>query len=268
MDELRLADYVERRLPHDSELGILFRNDRRLTIFDVGACEGEDSIRYQRRFPFAELYAFEPLPSNAAKARRHFGMYGTTSIQLEETALGDTEGEADFYVSSGRPPGAAEDAWDFGNKSSSLLRPGETLDRYEWLRFDRRIAVPVTTLESYAAARRIDQIDILHLDVQGAELMVLAGAGALLGSVKAVWMEVEAVPLYRGQPLQRDVETFMKARGFVKVKDTVDTIAGDQLYIRPAFFGRWQRARLWARRTVRIRTRSLRSPVRKVRQAL
>ena len=253
----KISQYVQRTLPIDSELRVLFPDDGRLTILDVGACEGEDSIRYQRRFPNATVYAFEPLPANAARARQNFEEYGTTSIRLEEIALGDTEGEARFHVSSGQPPGHESDDWDYGNKSSSLLAPAQTLDRHTWLRFDDSIVVPVTTLAAYAAIREIEHIDLLHLDVQGAELKVLAGAGPALDTVSAVWMEVEAVPLYSGQPLQADIESFMTERGFIKVKDTVDDVSGDHLYIQPAFFARGLRAKLWIRRVARSRARWL-----------
>ena len=39
------------------ELARLFSRTSRLTIFDIGSCEGEDSIRYARRFPRARIFA-------------------------------------------------------------------------------------------------------------------------------------------------------------------------------------------------------------------
>lgn len=208
-------------------------------ILDVGACEGEDSIRYQRRFPQAAVYAFEPLPGNVERARRHFADYGTTSINLEQVALADLEGEATFHVSAGQPPGQEESDWDYGNKSSSLLPPAAALAReHPWLRFDETLTVPVTTLERYAATHGIAEVDLLHLDVQGAELKVLAGAGPLLQRIKVVWLEAETVTLYEGQPLRDAVETFMRSNGFVKVVDAVGPVSGDQLYVQAQSFAR------------------------------
>jgi hypothetical protein len=62
--------------------------------------------------------------------------------------------------------------------------------------------------------------------------MVLKGAGQMIEHIDAVWMEVEAIELYSGQPLKDDVESFMKGHGFVRVIDTVDNVSGDQLYIK------------------------------------
>lgn len=138
-----------------------------------------------------------------------------------------------LHVSSGRPPWAdGTEDWDFGNKSSSLLEPGLHLSVHPWVEFTEVIEVSTRRLDRLCHDLGVTRIDFLHLDVQGAELMVLAGAGLLLADVTAIWLEVEAVPLYRGQPLAPDVEAFMRRHGFWKKRDTVDDVSGDQLWLR------------------------------------
>ncbi len=78
----------------------------------------------------------------------------------------------------------------------------------------------------------INNIDLAFIDVQGAELMVLKGAGDFIKNIEAIWMEVESIELYANQPLKNDVESFMKSHGFIKIIDTVDEVAGDQLYVK------------------------------------
>jgi FkbM family methyltransferase len=58
-------------------------------------------------------------------------------------------------------------------------------------------------------------VQLLKLDIQGAELMVLQHAEARLKTALVIQAEVEFLPLYRGQPLFSDVEQFLRARGFV-----------------------------------------------------
>ncbi len=72
--------------------------------------------------------------------------------------------------------------------------------------------------------RRLDQVEIpgsapiyLKLDVQGAELEVLAGATRTLERVAAVEAEVSLVFLYESQPLLQDVTEFMRDNGFALV---------------------------------------------------
>jgi hypothetical protein len=54
--------------------------------------------------------------------------------------------------------------------------------------------VEAMSLDEYCAERGIDRIDFLKLDVEGAELEVVTGAGQLLerGAIRAILLEVGA----------------------------------------------------------------------------
>lgn len=203
-----------------------------LVIFDVGACEGENAVRYGRLFPRAHVYAVEPLPGNLALLRRTVEKFGAHNVKPIDGCLSDEEAEADFHVSSGVPPEFADGDvdWDFGNKSSSLLSPDGTSTVHPWLKFKDSIKVTTSRLDGLALKLDVTHIDFLHMDVQGAELKVLQGAGTLLSRTWAVWLEVEAAPLYLGQPLATEVEAFMSRHGFVKLLDTVGEVSGDQFW--------------------------------------
>lgn len=225
--------YIKQPLPFEKEIDNIFKPDQPLIIFEIGSCEGEDSIRLKQKFPNAAIYTFEPLPGNIKKIKKNFKRYGLPGDKVFQIALGDSNGTAEFHVSSGHPEDLPKTKdWDYGNKSSSLLPPKMTLKTHKWLKFNKKIKVKTQRLDSFCAEHNINHIDFAFIDVQGAELMVLQGAGNFLKKVKAIWMEVEAVELYAGQPLKNDVETFMAEQGFRKVKDTVDNISGDQLYVR------------------------------------
>ena len=51
-------------LPIRRQLRRYFAANAPLVIFDVGACEGEDSVRYARLFANARIVAVEPVPEN------------------------------------------------------------------------------------------------------------------------------------------------------------------------------------------------------------
>ena len=145
---------------------------------------------------------------------------------------------AEFFLSEGEPDDLKnDDNWNYGNKSSSLLPPSEEMKKHtEWLNFKNKIQVNTLRLDNYVAGKKIEGIDFIHMDVQGAELMVLDGAGVFLNKIKLIWLEVEAVELYKGQPLKSNVEEYMQKNNFVNVLDTVDNISGDQLYLNRSFF--------------------------------
>lgn len=238
--EVGFDNFVKLEIPNGRKLLNLFGKYEELTIFDIGACEGEDSIRYARFFPLSKVHSFEPSPSNFDIVSKNVNRYKLKDrIYTNKFALSNKKGSAAFYLSNGRPSDVKPKGdWDYGNKSSSLLEPGKTLDINPWLKFEKKTTVKTETIDNYCATKKIDSIDLIHMDVQGAELMVLKGAKKMLRNVKAIWLEVEAVELYKEQPLKKDVEKFMKQAGFKKLTDTVDNVAGDQLYIHQTLWDR------------------------------
>jgi FkbM family methyltransferase len=230
-------EYINMPSPIEQELRYFFELSKALIIFDIGSCEGEDAIRYSRLFPQSTVYAVEPLPSNLLLLQKNIKEYRTENIDVVPVALSDRKGISQFYVSSGHPDNIAKNVdWDFGNKSSSLLPPDEHKEVYSWVKFNEVIEVETDTLSNICRQKNIKEIDFIHLDVQGAELQVFQGSGDLLKNTKLIWMEVEAVPLYEKQPLKVDVESFMKEKGFVLIKDTVGSVSGDQLYVNSKYF--------------------------------
>jgi FkbM family methyltransferase len=60
-------------------------------------------------------------------------------------------------------------------------------------------------------------VDLLKLDIQGAELMALRGASRRLEETAAIHCEVGFQPIYLGQPLFGDIHAFLVERGFVLI---------------------------------------------------
>jgi len=230
---MNIDSYIKSPLPFEEEIYKYFRKNDHIIIFEIGSCEGEDTIRLRRKFPNSVIHTFEPLPDNMARIKNNFKKYSIKNTHLNQLALSNEDGAAKFYVSSGHPEDLPqEENWDYGNKSSSLLKPKQAKKIYKWLEFKNKIRVQTQRLDTYCNKNDIDKIDFVYMDVQGAELMVLEGAGEMINSIGMIWMEVETVELYSHQPLKEDVEEFMIKNGFICIKDVVDKVSGDQLYIR------------------------------------
>jgi FkbM family methyltransferase len=60
-----------------------------------------------------------------------------------------------------------------------------------------------------------ENVDLLKLDIQGAELMVLRNAQARLEHALVIQTEVEFIAMYEGQPLFAELDLFLRARGFM-----------------------------------------------------
>ncbi|MFN3299531.1 MAG: FkbM family methyltransferase [Sediminibacterium sp.] len=241
---LSIEEYVNTPIEIERELKFLFKRNSPEIILDIGSCTGEDSIKYSNLFPHAKIIAFEPLGSNIKIMRDHFQKFNKNNIIIENIALSDEEGEADFYLSSGSPIDTiSEDSYTTlipkeWNKSSSLLMPSEESSKHmPWLKFEKKEKVRTIRLDSYLQKEEINFVDFAHLDVQGAELKVLQGMGSFINKLKVLWIEVENIELYKGQPLKNDLHRFLKHNNFQLIKDTsIQKIAGDCLYINKNFF--------------------------------
>ena len=169
-------------------------------------------------------------------------------------ALSDRSGEATFHVSSGRPSNefAGKD-WNYGNKSSSLLAPAQADPMYGWVEFKEKITVPTDTLEHFCRDRGLGHVDFIHMDVQGAEHLVLAGAAGMLPAITAIWLEVSDRELYAGQKLRQDIEQLMRAAGFRLGFELRREIEGDQFYVNTrhprtwSYLARRRLGQLWRR---------------------
>jgi len=99
--------------------------------------------------------------------------------------------------------------------TGSLLAPDRAgLDRYHQLgtvvQEVAQHAVKTVRLDDVVGA---GTMDVLKIDVQGAECRVFAGAAERLNDCLVVWTEVLFSPMYQGQPHFGDVDAVLRAHG-------------------------------------------------------
>ncbi|WP_423142834.1 FkbM family methyltransferase [Parablastomonas sp. CN1-191] len=169
------------------------------TLVDVGANKGQFSLAWRGLTPAGRIHAFEPLPSAAARFEAVFA--GDDTVTLHRCAIGAERTQATFFVTD------RED-------SSSLLEPGAGQKEAFAVSAKSRIEVPVRPLEDEVDLAALAHPVLLKIDVQGGELAVLGGIGAL-DAIDFIYVELSFVELYLGQPLFEDVRAFLAARGFV-----------------------------------------------------
>ena len=249
MNRERYVDVRKKKIQEKLLLS-LYGSESPITIFDIGACEGLNAIRYSEMFPNSTVYAVEPRKDNIGLIFKYLKEYETKNVNVVELCFSDKVGTSEFHVSSSE---RANGEWDLGNKSSSLLPPDKHHEEFPWIKFDETIEVETTTLDDFCDQNKIDHIEFIHMDVQGAEMMVLNGASKMIQNLDAIWLEVEVVSLYKNQPLKNEIEKFFKKWGFVKIADTINFVSGDQFWIKKEVLDTkkskaWQRRRFFAMR--------------------
>jgi FkbM family methyltransferase len=172
------------------------------TILDVGAARGEAGQWALNVFPNATLHSFEPIASEFAALKAASTI--SERWHVYNLAIADAVGTRDMIVC------------DRIKQASSFFAPAQASIR-GWPEQDfsaRHVErVTVTTLEEFAKRHNIGKVDILKLDVQGAERDVLRGAGAFLDDVRYIITEVAFQPMYEGGCLFADIVDELRARG-------------------------------------------------------
>jgi len=235
---MNIQEYINEESLHLNLLSLLFKDIPPKIFIEIGACEGEDSIKYLNKFPSVFLCAVEALPDNIAIIRRNIPNTHEDRFRLIEAAVTEFDGSCELHVSSGHPDGLPKtNSWNYGNKSSSVLPPARLMSKiHKWLKFNKKIRVKGVSLPTLLLRQPFDFIDFVHMDVQGAELGILRGGHDVLNRIRCLWVEVSEKEIYQHQPMASDIEKFLSDHGFVKVLDTLKDGFGDHFYLNRSRF--------------------------------
>jgi FkbM family methyltransferase len=135
-----------------------------MTFFDVGANVGLFSIPAARKLQHGRVYAFEPTAQTFQQLLSHATLNRLTNLHGVHSAVGDHTGEVVLQINA---PG--KDGLNTIGKPAhqdSHIVATET--------------VPITTLDQFIHLNSIQHVDMLKVDVEGADLLVFRGAQNLL----------------------------------------------------------------------------------------
>ncbi len=137
-----------------------------MTFFDIGANVGVFSVAAGRSLQETQssIYAFEPCPATFAILEKNLHENGLASVRAQCMAVSEQSGEASLYVNAAMKDGL-----------NSLEDPS-----HGDAEVVGTVAVRVTTLDEFVAEKSISRVDVMKVDVEGAELLVFRGARGLL----------------------------------------------------------------------------------------
>ena len=150
------------------------------TVLDVGANAGSYAEACLSRFPHATVHAFEIAPAIFQKLQAKLA--GSGRLVLNGFGLSDHDGQIELNYSPGQ------------DTLSSMIGAITTIHDVGW----QQCTAEIRTGDGYLRDSGIETVDLLKIDVEGAEHLVLQGfAGALqAGRIAAIQFEFGMINIY------------------------------------------------------------------------
>lgn len=190
-------------------------------VIHVGAHQAGELDDYLR-MGFKKILYVEANPALIPALRLKASAY-PGKVFVAHAAASDVDGIVQLRVTS-------------MDQSSSILPLGKHLEIYPSIREVSQVEVRSRRLDTLLAEEGLSPTDFnfLNLDIQGAELMALRGAPALLAGISAVNTEVNLQELYLGAALLGELEEHMASTGFNRAAMVTPwhPTWGDAFYVR------------------------------------
>lgn len=185
------------------------RNEQ-FIIFDIGSRDCVQSIEFYKAFPNSKIYAFECNPNTIDICKKNIEQY-SDRITLIEGAVCDYDGNITFYPINQKE---TITTWEDGNPGASSIFKSNgkyTIETY----IQDEITTQCHRLDSVMDKYGISNVDIIWMDLQGAELLALKGLGNYLQNVKYIHTEVSYKEMYSGQVMFDELNNYILSNEFI-----------------------------------------------------
>jgi len=169
---------------------IFIFNDYRFTptvekplIIDGGSHSGVSVAYFKTKYPSARIISFEPNPYTFKVLEQTVKRNNFKNVELHNVALGSQKRSGVLHISKSveSDPGT----WSWGDSLiAQAWHTGENT---------RKVGIQIETLSGYLSK----PVDLLKLDIEGAEVEVLLESKSLLHNVKTIILELHMYPEYK-----------------------------------------------------------------------
>jgi len=142
-----------------------------MVFVDVGAHVGQYTLLASKEVgATGHVYSFEPHPKNFAALSQNVILNRFTNVSLFNAALADSAAESQLFVNATDAGGT--------NRGTHSLRVQKG--------WRQSVTIPIETMLLDEALQDAARLDVMKIDVEGAELLVLKGAQQLLARFKPI----------------------------------------------------------------------------------
>lgn len=169
-------------LQHEPDVVSFVKKVKGDLFLDVGANIGFYSLLLSKNFK--KVISVEPHPDNMNEIKKNLSAFRVGNVECVTKAVSNTNGVGYLLVSEGNG----------GHALGQRIRPRENL--------------PVETVTLSELLKKYDLIDLVKVDVEGAEWNVLAGARDIMYKIKAWVIELH------GLERKAELESLLESYGY------------------------------------------------------
>lgn len=136
-------------------------------ILDIGANLGWYVLNFSKNIPFGKILAFEPIPKTYNYLLRNIELNKIQNVECFNFGLSNQNGLLEFFYDPKLPA------------ATSLRILHENRDKV-------KVSCEVKRLDDLISNKKLEKIDFIKCDVEGAELLVMEGAIKTLEKFKPV----------------------------------------------------------------------------------
>lgn len=186
-------------------------------IIEIGSRDGLQALEFSDIFPKSKIFSFEPEPNNYKLLIENVS--NRKNIIPYDFCIYNENKLIDFYpVINGN------------NGASSIFQTNKKNDRSKkWKQ--KKIKVRGKRMSTFLEENKINKIDIVWADVQGAEYEVFEGFGKYLKNVNFIYTEIGLTNLYENQSKLEELLTLLKDFELIYRKDTNCKTESDIIFV-------------------------------------
>ena len=194
--------------------------NKHCTIFDIGSRDCLQSIEFFNMFPNAKIFAIECNPNTLGMCTHNIGISNHSDrITLIPKAVNLFTGKCKFYTIN---KNKTTTSWLDGNPGASSLFVSNGTYTTE-IYVQDEIIVDCITISDIMKEHNIEKIDLIWLNVQGAEMIALKSMGEHVINTDFIHTKVYHKPIYDNQSVFSDVNSCLTLNYSFATFNEIDT---------------------------------------------